>query len=166
MLPTSTSEHLILQVLTVLCNIAAKGPALCQIMHQKAVLPSLIHALAFSHDDVVGQDLELLHLLFLHWPEVDVPVVWMGSLLCCRKAQAWLCCFLSWHRQQQTLWLSWDYRPCSSIRVTNSCKSESRPSSGLPASWPLPLKPVPLALCRKSYRWRLSRVDSWCPDHQ
>lgn len=60
----------LLQVLTVLCNIAAKGSACCQALHQKAVLFPLISILALPDDQVVAQDLELLHLLFHHWPEV------------------------------------------------------------------------------------------------
>lgn len=58
------------QVLTVLCNIAAQGTAYCQSLHQKVVLPPLISALALSDSQVVSQDMELLHLLFLHWPAV------------------------------------------------------------------------------------------------
>lgn len=58
------------QVLTVLCNIAEKGPAYCQQLHQQPALPLLLPTLALPDPEVVGQCLELLHLLFLHWPEV------------------------------------------------------------------------------------------------
>lgn len=58
------------QVLTVLCNIAEKGPAYCQQLHRQPALPLLLPTLALPDPEVVGQCLELLHLLFLHWPEV------------------------------------------------------------------------------------------------
>ncbi|XP_062941620.1 transmembrane and coiled-coil domain-containing protein 6 isoform X4 [Cynocephalus volans] len=57
-------------VLTVLCNIAEKGPAYCQRMWPGHLLPSLLNTLAFSDTEVVGQSLELLQLLFLYQPEV------------------------------------------------------------------------------------------------
>ncbi|XP_059589372.1 transmembrane and coiled-coil domain-containing protein 6 isoform X2 [Alligator mississippiensis] len=63
------SRMVALLVLTVLCNIAEKGCAYCQQLHQKAVLSSLISILTLSDAEVAGQCLELLHLLFLHWPE-------------------------------------------------------------------------------------------------
>ncbi|PNI22667.1 TMCO6 isoform 10 [Pan troglodytes] len=56
-------------VLTVLCNIAEKGPAYCQRLWPGPLLPALLHTLAFSDTEVVGQSLELLHLLFLYQPE-------------------------------------------------------------------------------------------------
>lgn len=59
-----------LQVLTVLCNVAEKGPAYCQRLWPGPLLPALLHTLAFSDTEVVGQSLELLHLLFLYQPEV------------------------------------------------------------------------------------------------
>ncbi|XP_015277805.1 PREDICTED: LOW QUALITY PROTEIN: transmembrane and coiled-coil domain-containing protein 6 [Gekko japonicus] len=62
-------------VLTVLCNVAAKGPAHCQALHQKAGLPFLLGALALSDDQAVNQVLELAHLLFLHWPEAAIGFV-------------------------------------------------------------------------------------------
>ncbi|XP_050819513.1 transmembrane and coiled-coil domain-containing protein 6 isoform X1 [Gopherus flavomarginatus] len=65
----SCSRMVTLLALTVLCNIAEKGPAYCHQLHQKAVLPSLLSTLALSDAQVVGQSLELLHLLFLHLPE-------------------------------------------------------------------------------------------------
>lgn len=58
------------QVLTVLCNIAEKGPGYCQQLHQQPALPLLLPTLTLPNPEVVGQCLELLHLLFLHWPEV------------------------------------------------------------------------------------------------
>uniref|UniRef100_A0A8C3XVQ1 Transmembrane and coiled-coil domains 6 n=1 Tax=Chelydra serpentina TaxID=8475 RepID=A0A8C3XVQ1_CHESE len=66
------SRMVTLLALTVLCNIAEKGPAYCHQLHQKAVLPSLLSTLALSDAQVVGQSLELLHLLFLHLPEVGL----------------------------------------------------------------------------------------------
>ncbi|XP_075756164.1 transmembrane and coiled-coil domain-containing protein 6 isoform X2 [Pelodiscus sinensis] len=67
LLPCSGTVTLL--ALTVLCNVAEKGPAYCRQLHQKAVLPSLLSTLALSDAQVVGQSLELLHLLFLHLPE-------------------------------------------------------------------------------------------------
>lgn len=60
-----------LQVLTVLCNIAEKGPAYCQHLWPGPLLLSLLEMLAFSDAEVVGQSLELLQLLFLYRPEVS-----------------------------------------------------------------------------------------------
>lgn len=62
--------HIYLQVLTVLCNVAEKGPAYCQHLWPGPLLPSLLETLAFSDTEVVGQSLELLQLLFLYRPEV------------------------------------------------------------------------------------------------
>ncbi|XP_065500424.1 transmembrane and coiled-coil domain-containing protein 6 isoform X2 [Caloenas nicobarica] len=64
-------------VLTVLCNIAEKGPALCQQLHQ--ALPLLLPALALPDPQAVGQGLELLHLLFLHCPEVAADFIRQGG---------------------------------------------------------------------------------------
>ncbi|XP_031522347.1 transmembrane and coiled-coil domain-containing protein 6 isoform X8 [Papio anubis] len=58
-----------IMVLTVLCNVAEKGPAYCQRLWPGPLLPALLHTLAFSDTEVVGQSLELLHLLFLYQPE-------------------------------------------------------------------------------------------------
>ncbi|XP_062986188.1 transmembrane and coiled-coil domain-containing protein 6 [Elgaria multicarinata webbii] len=69
-----------LLALTVLCNVAAKGTACCQTLYQKAVLPSLISTLALPDAQVVGQGLELLHLLFLHWPEAATDFVDQSGL--------------------------------------------------------------------------------------
>ncbi|KAH0618088.1 hypothetical protein JD844_017069 [Phrynosoma platyrhinos] len=69
-----------LMVLTLLCNVAAKGAAYCQTLHQKAVLPSLIGTLALPDSQVVGQVLELLNLLFLHWPETIADFVGQSGL--------------------------------------------------------------------------------------
>uniref|UniRef100_A0A8C8SYH9 Transmembrane and coiled-coil domains 6 n=1 Tax=Pelusios castaneus TaxID=367368 RepID=A0A8C8SYH9_9SAUR len=63
------SQMMTLLVLTVLCNIAEKGPAYCHQLHQQAVLPALLSILTLSDVQVIGQSLELLHLLFLHLPE-------------------------------------------------------------------------------------------------
>lgn len=71
--PLLTCPHgFSLQVLTVLCNIAEKGPAYCQQLHRQPALPLLLPTLTLPDPEVVGQCLELLHLLFLHWPEVRV----------------------------------------------------------------------------------------------
>lgn len=56
-------------VLTVLCNVAEKGPAYCQRLWPGPLLHSLVNILAFSDTEVVGQSLELLHLLFLYQPK-------------------------------------------------------------------------------------------------
>ncbi|KAM9253421.1 transmembrane and coiled-coil domain-containing protein 6 isoform 5-T5 [Dugong dugon] len=56
-------------VLTVLCNVAEKGPAYCQRLWPGPLLLSLLDTLAFSDTEVVGQSLELLQLLFLYQPE-------------------------------------------------------------------------------------------------
>ncbi|XP_036752145.1 transmembrane and coiled-coil domain-containing protein 6 isoform X6 [Manis pentadactyla] len=56
-------------VLTVLCNVAEKGPAYCQHLWPGPLLPSLLGMLALSDTEVVGQSLELLQLLFLYRPE-------------------------------------------------------------------------------------------------
>ncbi|XP_022348912.1 transmembrane and coiled-coil domain-containing protein 6 isoform X1 [Enhydra lutris kenyoni] len=58
-------------VLTVLCNVAEKGPAYCQHLWPGPLLPCLMGTLASSDTEVVGQSLELLHLLFLYRPEVS-----------------------------------------------------------------------------------------------
>ncbi|XP_028909272.1 transmembrane and coiled-coil domain-containing protein 6 isoform X2 [Ornithorhynchus anatinus] len=57
------------EALTVLCNVAEKGPLYCQRLWPGPTLPSLLATLALSDPEVVGQSLELLQLLFLHWPE-------------------------------------------------------------------------------------------------
>lgn len=59
-----------LQVLTVLCNVAEKGPAYCQHLWPGLLLPTLLDTLALSDTEVVGQSLELLQLLFLYQPGV------------------------------------------------------------------------------------------------
>ncbi|XP_028002851.2 transmembrane and coiled-coil domain-containing protein 6 isoform X4 [Eptesicus fuscus] len=56
-------------VLTVLCNVAEKGPAYCWHLWPGPLLSSLLDTLAFSDTEVVGQSLELLQLLFLYRPE-------------------------------------------------------------------------------------------------
>ncbi|XP_051486853.1 transmembrane and coiled-coil domain-containing protein 6 isoform X1 [Apus apus] len=66
-------------VLTVLCNVAAKGPAYCQQLHQGGTLPLLLPTLALPDPGAVGQGLELLHLLFLHWPEAVPDFVRQGG---------------------------------------------------------------------------------------
>ncbi|NXO03123.1 TMCO6 protein, partial [Rhinopomastus cyanomelas] len=71
----SCSQTASVLVLTVLCNIAVKGPAYCQQLHQQPVLPLLLPTLVLSDPKVVGQCLELLHLLFLYWPEAAADFV-------------------------------------------------------------------------------------------
>ncbi|XP_048667616.1 transmembrane and coiled-coil domain-containing protein 6 isoform X2 [Marmota marmota marmota] len=56
-------------VLTVLCNVAEKGPAYCRQLWPGPLLPCLLNMLALSDTEVVGQSLELLQLLFLYRPE-------------------------------------------------------------------------------------------------
>uniref|UniRef100_A0A8C3PUF5 Transmembrane and coiled-coil domains 6 n=1 Tax=Chrysolophus pictus TaxID=9089 RepID=A0A8C3PUF5_CHRPC len=73
------SQTVSMLVLTVLCNIAEKGPAYCQQLHQQAALPLLLHVLMVPDPEVVGQCLELLHLLFLHWPQVATDFVRQGG---------------------------------------------------------------------------------------
>ncbi|KFW96239.1 Transmembrane and coiled-coil domain-containing protein 6, partial [Phalacrocorax carbo] len=67
-------------VLTVLCNIAEKGPAYCQQLHWQPALPLLLPTPPLPHSEVGGgQCLELLHLLFLHWPEAAADFVRQGG---------------------------------------------------------------------------------------
>ncbi|NXX40433.1 TMCO6 protein, partial [Tricholaema leucomelas] len=66
-------------VLTVLCNVAHKGPAYCQQLHQQQLLPLLLPVLLLPDPGVVGQCLELLHLLFLHWPEAAADFARQGG---------------------------------------------------------------------------------------
>ncbi|XP_056204677.1 transmembrane and coiled-coil domain-containing protein 6 isoform X2 [Falco biarmicus] len=66
-------------VLTVLCNIAEKGPAYCQQLHWQPALPLLLPTLTLPDPEVVGQCLELLHLLFLHWPEAAADFLRQGG---------------------------------------------------------------------------------------
>ncbi|NXC49773.1 TMCO6 protein, partial [Penelope pileata] len=77
LLPCSQTVSML--VLTVLCNIAEKGPAYCQQLHQQAALPLLLGLLTLPDPEVVGQCLELLHLLFLHWPQAAVDFVRHGG---------------------------------------------------------------------------------------
>ncbi|XP_048371513.1 transmembrane and coiled-coil domain-containing protein 6 isoform X2 [Sphaerodactylus townsendi] len=74
------SQKASVPVLTVLCNVAAKGPAHCQALHQKAGLPSLLGGLALSDDQAVDQALELAHLILLHWPEAALDFVDQSGL--------------------------------------------------------------------------------------
>ncbi|XP_013368453.1 PREDICTED: transmembrane and coiled-coil domain-containing protein 6 isoform X3 [Chinchilla lanigera] len=56
-------------VLTVLCNVAEKGPAYCRRLWPGPLLPCLLNTVTLSDTEVVGQSLELLQLLFLYQPE-------------------------------------------------------------------------------------------------
>ncbi|XP_006891217.1 PREDICTED: transmembrane and coiled-coil domain-containing protein 6 [Elephantulus edwardii] len=67
LLPVSNMVSIL--VLTVLCNIAEKGPAYCQQLWPGPLLPSLLDILNSSDTEVVGQSLELLQLLFIYRPE-------------------------------------------------------------------------------------------------
>uniref|UniRef100_A0A8C3UP37 Transmembrane and coiled-coil domains 6 n=1 Tax=Catharus ustulatus TaxID=91951 RepID=A0A8C3UP37_CATUS len=58
------------QALTVLCNVAEKGVTQCQRLLQQPLLPRLLPLLTLPDPEAVGQCLELLHLLFLHCPQV------------------------------------------------------------------------------------------------
>ncbi|NWU93248.1 TMCO6 protein, partial [Upupa epops] len=84
----SCSQMASVLVLTVLCNIAVKGPAYCQQMHQQPVLPLLLPTLVLPDPEVVGQCLELLHLLFLHWPEAAADFVRQGGHLALEQHQS------------------------------------------------------------------------------
>ncbi|XP_040095832.1 transmembrane and coiled-coil domain-containing protein 6 isoform X1 [Oryx dammah] len=64
----SVSNVVSVLVLTVLCNVAEKGPAYCQHLWPGLLLPTLLDTLALSDTEVVGQSLELLQLLFLYQP--------------------------------------------------------------------------------------------------
>ncbi|NXL85247.1 TMCO6 protein, partial [Alectura lathami] len=77
LLPCSQTVSVL--VLTVLCNVAEKGPAYCQQLHQPAALPLLLGLLTLPDLEVVGQCLELLHLLFLHCPQAAADFVGQGG---------------------------------------------------------------------------------------
>ncbi|XP_068835926.1 transmembrane and coiled-coil domain-containing protein 6 isoform X1 [Capricornis sumatraensis] len=64
----SVSNVVSVLVLTVLCNVAEKGPAYCQYLWPGLLLPTLLDTLALSDTEVVGQSVELLQLLFLYQP--------------------------------------------------------------------------------------------------
>uniref|UniRef100_A0AC11DIT7 Transmembrane and coiled-coil domains 6 n=1 Tax=Ovis aries TaxID=9940 RepID=A0AC11DIT7_SHEEP len=66
----SVSNVVSVLVLTVLCNVAEKGPAYCQHLWPGLLLPTLLDTLALSDTEVVGQSVELLQLLFLYQPGV------------------------------------------------------------------------------------------------
>ncbi|XP_063088294.1 transmembrane and coiled-coil domain-containing protein 6 isoform X2 [Cavia porcellus] len=65
----SLSNVVSILVLTVLCNVAEKGPAYCQRLWPGPLLPCLLNTVTFSDTEVVGQSLELLQLLFFYQPE-------------------------------------------------------------------------------------------------
>ncbi|NXU57909.1 TMCO6 protein, partial [Turnix velox] len=75
----SCSQMVAVLVLTVLCNVAVKGPAFCQQLHLQRVLPLLLPTLVLPDPQVVGQCLELLHLLFLHCPEAAADFLKQGG---------------------------------------------------------------------------------------
>uniref|UniRef100_A0A8C0QB10 Transmembrane and coiled-coil domains 6 n=1 Tax=Canis lupus familiaris TaxID=9615 RepID=A0A8C0QB10_CANLF len=75
-------------VLTVLCNVAEKGPAYCQRLWPGPLLPCLIGTLAFSDTEVVGHSLELLQLLFLYQPETAEAFLQQSGLQVLERHQA------------------------------------------------------------------------------
>ncbi|NXA42044.1 TMCO6 protein, partial [Eudromia elegans] len=77
LLPHSQTASLL--VLTILCNIAEKGPAYCEALRRRAGLSPLLGMLTLASTDALGQCLELLHLLFLHCPEAAVDFVRQGG---------------------------------------------------------------------------------------
>ncbi|XP_005382074.1 PREDICTED: transmembrane and coiled-coil domain-containing protein 6 isoform X2 [Chinchilla lanigera] len=66
---SSLSNMVSVLVLTVLCNVAEKGPAYCRRLWPGPLLPCLLNTVTLSDTEVVGQSLELLQLLFLYQPE-------------------------------------------------------------------------------------------------
>ncbi|MEE6478735.1 hypothetical protein FKM82_011980 [Ascaphus truei] len=70
----SHSKAVSLLVLTVLCNVADLGPAYCQHLGQKDILPSIITTLGCADTEVKRQSLELLNILFRHCPYVSMPL--------------------------------------------------------------------------------------------
>ncbi|XP_045749863.1 transmembrane and coiled-coil domain-containing protein 6 isoform X3 [Mirounga angustirostris] len=74
-------------VLTVLCNVAEKGPAYCQHLWPGPLLPCLMGMLASSDTEVVGQSLELLQLLFLYRPEAVEAFLQQSGLQVLEKHQ-------------------------------------------------------------------------------
>ncbi|XP_069932303.1 transmembrane and coiled-coil domain-containing protein 6 isoform X2 [Oryctolagus cuniculus] len=89
-------------VLTVLCNVAEKGPAYCQRLWPGPLLHSLVNILAFSDTEVVGQSLELLHLLFLYQPKATEAFLQQSGLQALERhrEEAQLCARV--HALQQT----------------------------------------------------------------
>ncbi|KFP71942.1 Transmembrane and coiled-coil domain-containing protein 6, partial [Acanthisitta chloris] len=65
--------------LTVLCNVAEKGPAHCQQLLLQPTLSLLLPTLTMPDPKAVGQCLELLHLLFLHCPEAAADFTRLGG---------------------------------------------------------------------------------------
>ncbi|KAM5299184.1 transmembrane and coiled-coil domain-containing protein 6 isoform 3-T3 [Ctenodactylus gundi] len=74
-------------VLTILCNIAEKGPAYCQWLWPGPLLPCLLNILALSDPEVVGQSLELLQLLFLYRPEASKAFLQQSGLQALERHQ-------------------------------------------------------------------------------
>ncbi|KAM4875953.1 transmembrane and coiled-coil domain-containing protein 6 isoform 2-T2 [Thomomys bottae] len=85
LLPLSNAVSVL--VLTVLCNIAEKGPAYCQRLWPGPLLPCLLDTLALSDTEVVGQSLELLQLLFLYKPEAAQAFLQQSGLQALEKHQ-------------------------------------------------------------------------------
>ncbi|MEE6478739.1 hypothetical protein FKM82_011980 [Ascaphus truei] len=105
-------------VLTVLCNVADLGPAYCQHLGQKDILPSIITTLGCADTEVKRQSLELLNILFRHCPYFVVDFLHHAGLqvLESLKDQPDL------HQQVQAIW---NQCPTGTVQLNEE-------SSGLP----------------------------------
>ncbi|XP_004586704.2 transmembrane and coiled-coil domain-containing protein 6 isoform X2 [Ochotona princeps] len=83
----SVSNVVSVLVLTVLCNVAEKGPAYSQRLWPGPLLHSVLNVLTFSDTEVVGQSLELLHLLFLYQPKATEAFVQHAGLQALERHQ-------------------------------------------------------------------------------
>lgn len=116
-------------MLTVLCNVAEKGPAYCQRLWPGPLLPCLLNTVTFSDTEVVGQSLELLQLLFFYQPEVGFcpwPFISLFRSLYCHYGLL----VPSMDVSSGGVGLVWaiDYNLCL---VGNEPSSRSSPKSGL-----------------------------------
>ncbi|XP_071614436.1 transmembrane and coiled-coil domain-containing protein 6 isoform X3 [Heliangelus exortis] len=122
----SSSQMVRVLVLTVLCNVAVQGAGHCrELLRALPLLLSLLLPLLALPGDtqVLGQGLELLHLLFLHCPEPPLP----------------------WHRLLLTSSGRVGTRSWSSTRASQSCRRGQEhcwKCSGSPQE-PLPALPAP-----------------------
>ncbi|MEE6478733.1 hypothetical protein FKM82_011980 [Ascaphus truei] len=114
----SHSKAVSLLVLTVLCNVADLGPAYCQHLGQKDILPSIITTLGCADTEVKRQSLELLNILFRHCPYFVVDFLHHAGLqvLESLKDQPDL------HQQVQAIW---NQCPTGTVQLNEE-------SSGLP----------------------------------
>ncbi|XP_033623027.1 transmembrane and coiled-coil domain-containing protein 6 isoform X3 [Fukomys damarensis] len=83
----SLSNVVSVLVLTVLCNVAEKGPAYCQQLWPGPLLPCLLNTMALSDTEVVSQSLELLQLLFFYQPEAAQAFLQQSGLQALEKHQ-------------------------------------------------------------------------------